>query len=45
MPLAARPRMTAWHADRMLGRLHHVVLDCPDPAGHPFCLTTLIPEI
>ena len=27
----------------MIGRMHHVVLDCPDPAaldpaGHPFCL-------
>jgi hypothetical protein len=22
----------------MIGRLHHVVIDCPDPAGHPFCL-------
>jgi catechol 2,3-dioxygenase-like lactoylglutathione lyase family enzyme len=25
--------MTAWHAYGMLGRLHHVVLDCPDPAA------------
>jgi catechol 2,3-dioxygenase-like lactoylglutathione lyase family enzyme len=25
--------MIACHADRMFGRLHHVVLDCPDPLG------------
>jgi catechol 2,3-dioxygenase-like lactoylglutathione lyase family enzyme len=24
---------TGWHADMMIGRLHHVVLDCPDPAA------------
>jgi len=22
----------------MIGRLHHLIMDCADPAGHPFCL-------
>jgi catechol 2,3-dioxygenase-like lactoylglutathione lyase family enzyme len=31
--LVPTPRVTACHAYGMLGRLHHVVLDCPDPAA------------
>jgi hypothetical protein len=50
MPSTLPSEWGRWHTDQMtdkatgpIARFVGVSLDCADPAGHPFCITTITP--